>query len=161
MTVRIEVDDTGRADTTPLNVDLTANYILIPGHSDLQLVRDGRTQAEDLDGDTVYPKIVSAKSSGVVEALSGLAFKAGLSGETLKRESSGSAAALLFADDASVVQIAGDTEPDGSTLALVLRASDGESPAQAKARSDRLYTLQVRYMKELTADARMRQAAAM
>ena len=154
LTVRIEVDDTGRADTTPLNVDLTANYILIPGHSDLQLVRDGRTQAEDLDGDTVYPKIVGAKSSGVVEALSGLAFKAGLSGETLKRESSGSAAALLFADDASVVQIAGDTEPDGSTLALVLRASDGESPAQAKARSDRLYTLQVRYMKELTADAR-------
>ena len=154
LTVRIEVDDTGRADTTPLNVDLTANYILIPGHSDLQLVRDGRTQAEDLDGDTIYPKIVGAKSSGVVEALSGLAFKAGLSGETLKRESSGSAAALLFADDASVVQIAGDTEPDGSTLALVLRASDGESPAQAKARSDRLYTLQVRYMKELTADAR-------
>ena len=154
LTVRIEVDDTGRADTTPLNVDLTANYILIPGHSDLQLVRDGRTQAEDLNGETVYPKIVSAKSSGVVEALSGLAFKAGLSGETLKRESSGSAAALLYADDASVVQIAGDTEPDGSTLALVLRASDGESPAQAKARSDRLYTLQVRYMKELTADAR-------
>ena len=154
LTVRIEVDDTGRADTTPLNVDLTANYILIPGHSDLQLVRDGRTQAEDLDGDTVYPKIVGAKSSGVVEALSGLAFKAGLSGETLKRESSGSAAALLFADDASVVEIAGDTEPDGSTLALVLRASDGESPAQAKARSDRLYTVQVRYMKELTADAR-------
>ena len=154
LTVRIEVDDTGRADTTPLNVDLTANYILIPGHSDLQLVRDGRTQAEDLNGDTVYPKIVGAKSSGVVEALSGLAFKAGLSGETLKRESSGSAAELLFADDASVVEIAGDTEPDGSTLALVLRASDGESPAQAKARSDRLYTLQVRYMKELTADAR-------
>ena len=154
LTVRIEVDDTGRADTTPLNVELTANYILIPGHSDLQLVRDGRTQAEDLSGDTVYPKIVGAKSSGVVEALSGLAFKAGLSGETLKRESSGSAAELLFADDASVVQIAGDTEPDGSTLALVLRASDGESPAQAKARSDRLYTLQVRYMKELTADAR-------
>ena len=154
LTVRIEVDDTGRADTTPLNVDLTANYILIPGHSDLQLVRDGRTQAEDLDGDTVYPKIVSAKSSGVVEALSGLAFKTDLSGETLKRESSGSAAELLFADDASVVEIAGDTEPDGSTLALVLRASDGESPAQAKARSDRLYTLQVRYMKELTADAR-------
>ena len=154
LTARIEINDTGRADTTPLNVDLTANYILIPGHSDLQLVRDGRTQAEDLDGDTVYPKIVGAKSSGVVEALSGLAFKAGLSGETLKRESSGSAAALLFADDASVVQIAGDTEPDGSTLALVLRASDGESPAQAKARSDRLYTVQVRYMKELTADAR-------
>ena len=153
LTVRIEVDDTGRADTTPLNVDLTANYILIPGHSDLQLVRDGKTDAEDLNGDTVYPKIVGAKSSGVVEALSGLAFKAGLSGETLKRESSGSAAALLYADDASVVEIAGDTEPDGSTLALVLRASDGESPAQAKARSDRLYTLQVRYMKELTADA--------
>ena len=154
LTVRIEIDDTGRADTDSLNVDLTANYILIPGHSDLQLVRDGRTQAEDLDGETVYPKIVGAKSSGVVEALSGLAFKAGLSGETLKRESSGSAAELLFADDASVVQIAGDTEPDGSTLALVLRASDGESPAQAKARSDRLYTVQVRYMKELTADAR-------
>ena len=154
LTARIEINDTGRADTDSLNVDLTANYILIPGHSDLQLVRDGRTQAEDLDGDTVYPKIVGAKSSGVVEALSGLAFKAGLSGETLKRESSGSAAELLFADDASVVQIAGDTEPDGSTLALVLRASDGESPAQAKARSDRLYTLQVRYMKELTADAR-------
>ena len=154
MTARIEINDTGRADTDSLNVDLTANYILIPGHSDLQLVRDGRTQAEDLNGETVYPKIVGAKSSGVVEALSGLAFKAGLSGETLKRESSGSAAELLFADDASVVQIAGDTEPDGSTLALVLRASDGESPAQAKARSDRLYTLQVRYMKELTADAR-------
>ena len=154
LTARIEINDTGRADTTPLNVDLTANYILIPGHSDLQLVRDGRTQAEDLDGDTVYPKIVGAKSSGVVEALSGLAFKTGLPGETLKRESSGSAAELLFADDASVVEIAGDTEPDGSTLALVLRASDGESPAQAKARSDRLYTVQVRYMKELTADAR-------
>ena len=154
LTARIEIDDNNRADTTPLNVDLTANYILIPGHSDLQLVRDGKTDAEDLNGDTVYPKIVSAKSSGVVDALSGLAFKAGLSGETLKRESSGSAAELLFADDASVVQIAGDTEPDGSTLALVLRASDGESPAQAKARSDRLYTLQVRYMKELTADAR-------
>ena len=154
LTARIVIDDTGRTDTAPLTVELTANYILIPGHSDLQLVRDGRTQAEDLSGDTVYPKIVGAKSSGVVEALSGLAFKAGLSGETLKRESSGSAAELLFADDASVVQIAGDTEPDGSTLALVLRASDGESPAQAKARSDRLYTLQVRYMKELTADAR-------
>ena len=154
LTARIVIDDNGRNDTAPLTVELTANYILIPGHSDLQLVRDGRTQAEDLDGDTVYPKIVGAKSSGVVEALSGLAFKAGLSGETLKRESSGSAAALLYADDASVVQIAGDTEPDGSTLALVLRASDGESPAQAKARSDRLYTLQVRYMKELTADAR-------
>ena len=154
LTARIEINDTNRNDTAPLNVDLTANYILIPGHSDLQLVRDGRTQAEDLDGDTVYPKIVGAKSSAPVGALSGLAFKAGLSGETLKRESSGSAAALLYADDASVVQIAGDTEPDGSTLALVLRASDGESPAQAKARSDRLYTLQVRYMKELTADAR-------
>ena len=154
LTARIVIDDNGRNDTAPLTVELTANYILIPGHSDLQLVRDGRTQAEDLDGDTIYPKIVGAKSSGVVEALSGLAFKAGLSGETLKRESSGSAAELLFADDASVVEIAGDTEPDGSTLALVLRASDGESPAQAKARSDRLYTLQVRYMKELTADAR-------
>ena len=154
LTARIVIDDNGRTDTAPLTVELTANYILISGHSDLQLVRDGRTQAEDLNGETVYPKIVGAKSSGVVEALSGLAFKAGLSGETLKRESSGSAAALLYADDASVVQIAGDTEPDGSTFALVLRASDGESPAQAKARSDRLYTLQVRYMKELTADAR-------
>ena len=154
LTARIVIDDTGRTDTAPLTVELTANYILIPGHSDLQLVRDGRTQAEDLSGDTVYPKIVGAKSSGPVGAVSGLAFKAGLSGETLTRESTGSAAELLYADDASVVQIAGDTEPDGSTLALVLRASDGESPAQAKARSDRLYTLQVRYMKELTADAR-------
>ena len=154
LTAGIVINDNNRADTNPLTLGLTANYILIPGHSDLQLVRDGKTDAEDLNGETVYPKIVSVKSSGVVEALSGLAFKAGLSGETLKRESSGSAAALLYADDASVVQIAGDTEPDGSTLALVLRASDGESPAQAKARSDRLYTVQVRYMKELTADAR-------
>ena len=72
LTAGIVINDNNRADTNPLTLGLTANYILISGHSDLQLVRDGKTDAEDLNGETVYPKIVSAKSSGVVDRAVGL-----------------------------------------------------------------------------------------
>ena len=148
LTVRIVIDDTGRTDTAPLTVDLTANYILIDGLSDLQLVRDGQTQAEDLSGETVYPKIVAAQSSSAVEALSGLAFKTTVPSQGLTKVSG----ELLYADNAAVVEIAGGVAPaEGNTLALVLRGSDGEDTAIAKARNDRLYTLRVRYMQELTA----------
>ena len=148
LTARIVIDDTGRTDTAPLTVDLTANYILIDGLSDLQLVRDGQTQAEDLSGETVYPKIVAAQSSSAVGALSGLAFKTTVPSQGLTKVSG----ELLYTDDATVVEIAGGVAPaEGNTLALVLRGSDGEDTAIAKARNDRLYTLRVRYMQELTA----------
>ena len=148
LTVRIVIDDTGRTDTAPLTVDLTANYILIDGLSDLQLVRDGQTQAEDLSGETVYPKIVETQSSSAVGALSGLAFKTTVPSQGLTKVSG----ELLYADNAAVVEIAGGVAPaEGNTLALVLRGSDGEDTAIAKARNDRLYTLRVRYMQELTA----------
>ena len=150
LTVRIEVDDDSRADTTPLNVDLTANYIMIPGHTDLVVVRDGRTQAEDLNGETVYPLIVAAQSNSEVDALSGVDFKPGVSGQVLSRASGD--AALVFNAVNKVVRVAADTPPNGNTLALVLKANDNdETTPQAKARSERLYTLQVRYMQELTA----------
>ena len=148
LTARIVIDDTGRTDTAPLTVDLTANYILIDGLSDLQLVRDGQTQAEDLSGETVYPKIVETQSSSAVGALSGLAFKTTVPSQGLTKVSG----ELLYADNAAVVEIAGGVAPaEGNTLALVLRGSDGEDTAIAKARNDRLYTLRVRYMQELTA----------
>ena len=148
LTARIVIDDTGRTDTAPLTVELTANYILIDGLSDLQLVRDGQTQAEDLSGETVYPKIVAAQSSSAVGALSGLAFKTTVPSQGLTKVSG----ELLYADNAAVVEIAGGVAPaEGNTLALVLRGSDGEDTAIAKARNDRLYTLRVRYMQELTA----------
>ena len=148
LTARIVIDDDGRTDTAPLTVELTANYILIDGLSDLQLVRDGQTQAEDLSGETVYPKIVAAQSSSAVGALSGLAFKTTVPSQGLTKVSG----ELLYTDDATVVEIAGGVAPaEGNTLALVLRGSDGEDTAIAKARNDRLYTLRVRYMQKLTA----------
>ena len=148
LTARIVIDDTGRTDTAPLTVELTANYILIDGLSDLQLVRDGQTQAEDLSGEKVYPKIVETQSSSAVGALSGLAFKTTVPSQGLTKVSG----ELLYTDDATVVEIAGGVAPaEGNTLALVLRGSDGEDTAIAKARNDRLYTLRVRYMQELTA----------
>ena len=150
LTARIEIDDTNRADTTPLNVDLTANYIMIPGHTDLVVVRDGETQAEDLNGETIYPLIVAAQSNSEVDALSGVDFKPGVSGQVLSRASGD--AALVFNAGNKVVRVAADTPPNGNTLALVLKANDNdETTPQAKARSERLYTLQVRYMQELTA----------
>ena len=159
LTARIEINDTGRADTTPLNVDLTANYISIPGHSNLTLVRDGETTAEDLDGSVIYPLIRDAQNANPVAALSEVGFKTPLVGESLSRVDGD--AALLFDATAKQVRVAGGTPLNGQTLTLKLRGSDGDGEtsdsaavrAQKAARSDRLYTVAVRYLEELTAKA--------
>ena len=159
LTARIEINDTGRADTDSLNVDLTANYIMIPGHSNLTLVRDGETTAEDLDGSVIYPLIRDAQDTNPVAALSEVGFKTPLVGEALSRVDGD--AALLFDATAKQVRVAGGTPLNGQTLTLKLRGSDGDGEtsdsaavrAQKAARSDRLYTVAVRYLEELTAKA--------
>ena len=159
LTARIEINDTGRADTDSLNVDLTANYILIPGHSNLTVLRDGETTAEDLDGSVIYPLIRDAQDTNPVAALSEVGFKTPLVGEALSRVDGD--AALLFDATAKQVRVAGGTPLNGQTLTLKLRGSDGDGEtsdsaavrAQKAARSDRLYTVAVRYLEELTAKA--------
>ena len=159
LTARIEINDTNRNDTDSLNVDLTANYIMIPGHSNLTLVRDGETTAEDLDGSVIYPLIRDAQDANPVAALSEVGFKTTLVGESLSRVDGD--AALLFDATAKQVRVAGGTPLNGQTLTLKLRGSDGDGEtsdsaavrAQKAARSDRLYTVAVRYLEELTAKA--------
>ena len=154
LTVRIVIDDTGRTDTAPLTVDLTANYILIDGHSNLVVRPDGG-QLADLNSDTVYPLIVGAQSSSDRAALRDVDFKTALSGAALTRVDSASDAELLFDATSKEVRVAGGTALNGQTVSVVLRGSDGEGTAQAKARKDRLYTVQVRYLQELSAKAKV------
>ena len=150
LTARIEINDTGRNDTAPLTVDLTANYILIDGHTDLVATPAGGASG-DLSSEA-YPLIVAAESSSDVDALTGVDFKPGVDGQVLSRASGDSE--LVFNAGDKAVRVAGGTTPDGSTYSLVLKANDNdETTPQAKARSDRLYTLQVRYLKALSAKA--------
>ena len=154
LTARIVIDDTGRTDTAPLTVELTANYILIDGHSNLVVRPDGG-QLADLNSDTVYPLIVGAQSSSDRAALRDVDFKTALSGAALTRVDSASDAELLFDATSKEVRVAGGTALNGQTVSVVLRGSDGEGTAQAKARNDRLYTVQVRYLQELSAKAKV------
>ena len=162
LTARIVINDTDRNDTAPATVELAANYILIDGHSNLVVTPDGG-QPTDLNGETVYPLIVAATSSSAVAALRNVEFKTALDGATLTREDSASDAELLFDATAEEVRVAGDTPLNGQTVSVVLRGSDGDGDsgdtaavrAQKAARSDRLYTLQVRYLEELTAKAKV------
>ena len=153
MTVRIVIDDTGRTDTAPLTVDLTANYILIDGHSNLTVLRDGKTDSEDLNGETVYPLIRDSQSSSAIAALSEVGFKTALGGaETLSRVDGD--ADLLFDATAKEVRVAGGVlRRRGQTLTMNLRATDGDASLEAKARKDRNYAVQVRYLKSLSAKA--------
>ena len=154
LTVRIVIDDTSRTDTAPLTVELTANYILIDGHSNLVVRPDGG-QLADLNSDTVYPLIVGAQSSSDRAALRDVDFKTALSGAALTRVDDASDAELLFDATSKEVRVAGGTALNGQTVSVVLRGSDGEGTAIAKARNDRLYTLQVRYLQELSAKAKV------
>ena len=162
LTARIVINDTDRNDTAPATVELTANYILIDGHSNLVVTPDGG-QPTDLNGETVYPLIVGATSSSPVAALRNVEFKTALDGATLTREDSASDAELLFDATAEEVRVAGDTPLNGQTVSVVLRGSDGDGDsgdtaavrAQKAARSDRLYTLQVRYLQALSAKAKV------
>ena len=154
MDVAVEIDDElakGGFLFAAQNVEMTADYVLIQGHSNLTVLRDGETTAEDLDGSTTYPLIRDAQSSTPVAALSEVGFKTPLSGEALSRVDGD--AALLFDAGAKEVQVAANTPPDGRTLTLKLRGSDGEGNPRARVRIDRLYTVAVRYLKELTAKA--------
>ena len=163
LTARIVINDIPRrTDTAPATVELAANYILIPGHSNLVVTPDGG-QPTDLNGETVYPLIVGATSSSPVAALRNVEFKTALDGATLTREDSASDAELLFDATAEEVRVAGDTPLNGQTVSVVLRGSDGDGDsgdtaavrAQKAARSDRLYTLQVRYLQALSAKAKV------
>ena len=154
LTARIVIDDTGRTDTAPLTVELTANYILIDGHSNLVVTPDGGSSG-DLNSDTVYPLIRGAQSSSDRAALRDVDFKTALNGAALTRVDSASDAELLFDATSKEVRVAGNTPLNGQTVSVVLRGSDGESTAQAKARKDRLYTVQVRYLQELSAKAKV------
>ena len=154
MDVAVEIDDElakGGFLFAAQNVEMTADYVLIQGHSNLTVLRDGETTAEDLDGSTTYPLIRDAQSSTPVAALSEVGFKTPLSGEALSRVDGD--AALLFDAGAKEVQVAANTPPDGRTLTLKLRGSDGEGNPRARVRIDRLYTVAVRYLKKLTAKA--------
>ena len=162
MDVAVEIDDElakGGYLFPARNVEMTADYVLIQGHSNLTVLRDGETTAEDLDGSTIYPLIRDAQDTNPVAALSEVGFKTPLVGESLSRVDGD--AALLFNAGAKEVQVAANTPPDGRTLTLKLRGSDGDGEtsdsaavrAQKAARSDRLYTVAVRYLKELTAKA--------
>ena len=154
LTARIVIDDTGRTDTAPLTVELTANYILIDGHSNLVVTPDGGSSG-DLNSDTVYPLIRGAQSSSDRAALRDVDFKTALDGAALTRVDSASDAELLFDATSKQVRVAGNTPLNGQTVSVVLRGSDGEGTAQAKARKDRLYTVQVRYLQELSAKAKV------
>ena len=152
--VAVEIDDElakGGYLFPARNVEMTADYVLIQGHSNLTVLRDGETTAEDLDGSTIYPLIRDAQDTNPVAALSEVGFKTPLSGEALSRVDGD--AALLFDAGAKEVQVAANTPPDGRTLTLKLRGSDGEGNPRARVRIDRLYTVAVRYLKELTAKA--------
>ena len=160
--VAVEIDDElakGGYLFPARNVEMTADYVLIQGHSNLTVLRDGETTAEDLDGSTIYPLIRDAQDTNPVAALSEVGFKTPLVGESLSRVDGD--AALLFNAGAKEVQVAANTPPDGRTLTLKLRGSDGDGEtsdsaavrAQKAARIDRLYTVAVRYLKELTAKA--------
>ena len=162
MDVAVEIDDElakGGFLFAAQNVEMTADYVLIQGHSNLTVLRDGETTAEDLDGSTIYPLIRDAQDTNPVAALSEVGFKTPLVGESLSRVDGD--AALLFNAGAKEVQVAANTPPDGRTLTLKLRGSDGDGEtsdsaavrAQKAARNDRLYTVAVRYLKELTAKA--------
>ena len=160
--VAVEIDDElakGGYLFPARNVEMTADYVLIQGHSNLTVLRDGETTAEDLDGSTIYPLIRDAQDTNPVAALSEVGFKTPLVGESLSRVDGD--AALLFNAGAKEVQVAANTPPDGRTLTLKLRGSDGDGEtsdsaavrAQKAARIDRLYTVAVRYLKKLTAKA--------
>ena len=152
--VAVEIDDElakGGYLFPARNVEMTADYVLIQGHSNLTVLRDGETTAEDLDGSTIYPLIRDAQDTNPVAALSEVGFKTPLVGESLSRVDGD--AALLFDAGAKEVQVAANTPPDGRTLTLKLRGSDGEGNPRARVRIDRLYTVAVRYLKELTAKA--------
>ena len=162
MDVAVEIDDElakGGYLFPARNVEMTADYVLIQGHSNLTVLRDGETTAEDLDGSTIYPLIRDAQDTNPVAALSEVGFKTPLVGESLSRVDGD--AALLFNAGAKEVQVAANTPPDGRTLTLKLRGSDGDGEtsdsaavrAQKAARIDRLYTVAVRYLEELTAKA--------
>ena len=133
---------------------MTANYILIDGHSNLVVTPDGG-QSEDLNSATVYPLIRGAQSSSPVAALRNVDFKTALNGAALTRVDDASDAELLFDATSKEVRVAGGTALNGQTVSVVLRGSDGEGTAQAKARKDRLYTLQVRYLQALSAKAKV------
>ena len=160
--VAVEIDDElakGGYLFPARNVEMTADYVLIQGHSNLTVLRDGETTAEDLDGSTIYPLIRDAQDTNPVAALSEVGFKTPLVGESLSRVDGD--AALLFNAGAKEVQVAANTPPDGRTLTLKLRGSDGDGEtsdsaavrAQKAARNDRLYTVAVRYLEKLTAKA--------
>ena len=149
LTARIEIDDNNRADTTPLNVDLTANYILIAGHSELVATPAGGSSG-DLDETATYPLIRGAQSSTPVAALTDVDFKTAAGGDEALSKVDGD---LLFDATAKEVQVAGGVEPSGQVLTVKLRATDGDASAQAKARKDRDYAVKVRYLKALSAKA--------
>ena len=149
LTARIVIDDNGRTDTAPLTVDLTANYILIDGHSNLVVTPDGGSSG-DLDETATYPLIRGAQSSGPVAALTGADFKTAVGGAEALSKVDGD---LEFDATAKEVRVAGGVAPSGQVLTVKLRATDGDSSPQAKARNDRDYAVKVRYLKALSAKA--------
>ena len=148
--LRVSFDD--EADKggflTPAQVvQMTADYVEVLPHSDLEaFLPPSGTDRADLH--SILPVIRESALSSPLAVLSGINFETTLAGASLAKEGGD----LLFANGSA--EIAKDVAPSGQTLNLILRGSDGNDNAEERARPDRLYTLQVRYLRPLSAIAR-------
>ena len=141
LTAQIVIDDTGRNDTLPLTLQLTANYILGAAHSDLTATQ-GTKAIENLEAN-VLTLVRSESSNAAVAVVSGVGFKESVANQSL----SGTNGELEFVNNE--IRVAANIEPNGQTLTLQLTGTDGDSTAAAAARSDRIYIVRVRYLKPL------------
>ena len=141
LTAQIVIDDTGRNDTLPLTLQLTANYILGAAHSDLTATQ-GTKAIENLEAN-VLTLVRSESSNAAVAVVSGVGFKESVANQSL----SGTNGELEFVNNE--IRVAANVEPNGQTLTLQLTGTDGDSTAAAAARSDRIYIVRVRYLKPL------------
>ena len=143
LTAQIVIDDTGRNDTLPLTLQLTANYILGAAHSDLTATQ-GTKAIENLEAN-VLTLVRSESSNAAVAVVSGVGFKESVANQSL----SGTNGDLEYDATTNEIRVSANIEPNGQTLTLQLTGTDGDSTAAAAARSDRIYIVRVRYMKPL------------
>ena len=147
LTARITVNDTNREDTLPLTLLLTVHYILGAGHAELTAKAvEGGAAIADVEAKTLA-FVRAASSSSPLAVLSDVGFARSVTNEVLSKMSG----ELEFESDE--IRIAANANPEGQILTLELKATDGEDSAEARARRDRLYTVRVRYVKELSAKA--------
>ena len=143
LTAQIVIDDTGRNDTLPLTLQLTANYILGAAHSDLTATQ-GTKAIENLEAN-VLTLVRSESSNAAVAVVSGVGFKESVANQSL----SGTNGDLEYDATTNEIRVSANIEPNGQTLTLQLTGTDGEGSPEAIARSDRIYIVRVRYMKPL------------